>query len=224
MFYFIKKIHLFFVILFLLQSLCIAQNNSFGLKLIYVSSSKIYLFPESSDLILRKKHLPIENIWGVSFEYRRSFNEAKFGIGMNVDYIRKTIGPNTFNTKDGFWALPIEITAYFFIPLGIENWKIFMGGGAGTYLGGRLLTQEITNQISSEFTPGFGIHILGGIEYLFFNNFAIQTKMKFRDLYFKTNNKYYSYQNGINNNLSSDYKSRVSIDGMIVELGLLYSF
>lgn len=223
MFYFYKKILLYSFIFLLLVSHATAQRNSLSSKLIYVSSSKIYLFPEASDLILRKKNLPIENIWGISIEYRRIFNEDKYGLGINIDYIRKTINLNTFGTTDGFWSIPIEVTAYFFIPLGLEKWKIFMGGGIGAYLGGRLLTKENSIESSSGSSPGYGIHILGGIEYYFYRQFAIKTQMKFRDLSFKTSNKFYSNQDDFNNT-SIDYKSRINVDGMILELGIVYSF
>lgn len=201
-----------------------AQNNSISLKLIYISSSKIYLYPESPDIILRKKNLPLENIWGIGIEYQKLFNESKYGLGLNVEYIRKTIDFENFNTTDGYWALPVELTGYFFIPLGFEKWKIFMGGGGGAYFGNRILQKENIIQDNIKLIPGFGIHVLGGFEYYIINNLAIKLQMKFRDLFFQTKSLFLSDPSDMQNVTLREYDSKINIDGMILEFGILFSF
>lgn len=217
------KYFLIFLIL-LLQFNAYSQRNSISPKLIYISSSKIFLFPESTDEILRKKNLPLENNWGFGLEYQKLFNESKYGLGINIEYIRKTVKFENFNTTDGYWALPIELTGYFFIPLGLEKWKIFMGGGCGVYFGNRILKKENIIQENIKFTPGYGIHVLGGVEYYLIKNLAIKSQMKFRDLFFQTKSLFLSDPSDLNNPTLREYHSKINVDGMILELGIVFSF
>lgn len=219
----IKK-YILFILLPLLFFDAYSQRNSISTKLIYISSSKIFLYPESPDQILRKKNLPLENIWGIGIEYQKSFNESKYGIGLNIEYLRKTIKLHNFNTTDGYWSIPIELTGYFFIPLGLEKWKIFMGGGGGIYFGNRILRKDYIIQENIKFKPGFGIHVLGGIEYYFVNNLAVKSQMKFRDLYFQTKSLFLSDPSDLTNTTMKEYNSKINVDGMILELGIVFSF
>jgi outer membrane protein W len=192
------------------------DNYSLSLKFSYTTSSKIFLNPNSADLLIRGKYLSIDNIYGGGIELRRKINDTQIQVGLSVDYISKLEDVQRTNSKDGFWAIPIELTGYFYIPIVEGDLKIFLGGGGGYYIGERTYYISQTKTQVLERSPGAGIHIIGGVDYFFYNRLGIRSQMKFRDVQFKTTSR-------INNQNTSDLKSQTNIDGMTIELGLVYS-
>lgn len=192
------------------------DNYSLSLKFSYTTSSKIFLNPNSADLLIRGKYLSIDNIYGGGIELRRKINDTQIQVGLSVDYISKLEDVQRTNSKDGFWAIPIELTGYFYIPIVEGDLKIFLGGGGGYYIGERTYYISKTKAQVLERSPGTGIHIIGGVDYFFYNRLGIRSQMKFRDVQFKTTSR-------INNQNTSDLKSQTNIDGMTIELGLVYS-
>ncbi len=194
-------------------------KSSIFLKGLYITSSKIYLYPDASDFILRSKHLPIENIYGGGVDFRVNLSGAKIQLGLSVDYISKAQKNDLQKTEDGFTAIPVEISGYFYIPITNSDISIFMGTGAGLYFGERKysLNNQQAHLIDKKF--GFGIHVLGGIDYSVYENYILRSQLKFRDLYFRTTNQF----------VASDidempFVSQVNVDGMIVEVGIVFTF
>ncbi len=197
-----------------------AQKYKFSIfgKGVYITSSKIYLYPDASDFMLRSKHLQIENLYGGGVDFRVNLSRAKIQLGLSVEYISKAQKIDLQNTEDGFNAIPVEISGYFFIPITNSDISIFMGTGAGLYFGGRRysLNNQQAHLIDKKF--GYGIHVLGGIDYSIYDNFILRSQLKFRDLYFRTINQF----------VASDidekpFVSQVNIDGMILELGIVFT-
>lgn len=197
----------------------IAQEGdySISLKLSYTTSSKIFLNPNSPDLFLRGKYLSVVNIYGSSFEARRKIPDTQIQIGLSADYISKLENFTETKTKDGFWAIPIELTGYFYIPVLEGVVKIFIGGGAGYYIGERTYSISQSNAQVVSRSPGIGIHILGGVDYYFYKGLGVRSQLKFRDVQFKTTSRFPDTN-------TDDLKSQINIDGMTVEIGLVYSF
>ncbi|MDP2210090.1 MAG: OmpW family outer membrane protein [Bacteroidota bacterium] len=194
-------------------------KSSIFLKGLYITSSKIYLYPDASDFILRSKYLPIENIYGGGVDFRVNLSSAKIQLGLSVDFISKAQKNDLQKTEDGFTAIPVEISGYFYIPITNSDISIFMGTGAGLYFGERKYSLNNQQAILIDKKFGFGIHVLGGIDYSVYENFILRSQLKFRDLYFRTTNQF----------VASDidekpFVSQVNVDGMIVELGIVFTF
>jgi hypothetical protein len=196
-----------------------AQENiySLNLKFFYTTSSKIFLNPNSSDIVLRGQYLSIDNILGAGFEIRRKIGDTQFHIGLGSDYISKLVGYTNTKTQDGFWAVPVELTGYFYIPITDSDFKIFLGGGAGFYTGERIYYLSTTKAQTVKKNLGVGIHILGGVDYFIIKGLGIRSQLKFRDVQIKTKSKF----SGENTN---NLDSQINIDGMTVEVGVFYSF
>jgi hypothetical protein len=192
------------------------DNYSLSIKLSYTTSSKIFLNPTSTDLLLRGKYFSIDNIYGWGIELRRKINDTQIQVGLSVDYVSKLEDIQPTNSKDGFWAIPIELTGYFYIPILEGDLKIFLGGGGGYYMGERTYYISQTKAQVIEHSPGAGIHILGGVDYLFYKGLGIRSQMKFRDVQFRTTSR-------IQDSNIGDLQSQTNIDGMTIELGLVYS-
>jgi hypothetical protein len=191
-------------------------NYSISLKLSYTTSSKIFLNPNSPDLFLRGNYLSVENIYGGSIEVRRKIPDTQIQIGVSADYVSKLENFTQTKTKDGFWAIPIELTGYFYIPVLDGDVKIFIGGGGGYYIGERTYSISQSNAQVVGRSPGVGIHILGGVDYYFYKGFGVRSQLKFRDMQFKTTSRFPGTS-------TDDLNSQINIDGMTVEMGLVYS-
>lgn len=194
-------------------------KSSIFLKGLYITSSKIYLYPDASDFILRSKHLPIENIYGGGVDFRVNLSGAKIQLGLSVDYISKTQKNDLQKTEDGFTAIPLEITGYFYIPITESHIFIFMGTGGGLYFGERKYSLNNLEARLVDKKFGFGIHVLGGIDYSVYDNFILRSQLKFRDLYFRTNNQFVAPDID-----QEPFVSQVNIDGMILEFGIVFTF
>jgi hypothetical protein len=190
-------------------------NYSISLKLSYTTSSKIFLNSNSPDLFSRGKYLSVENIYGGGFEVRRKIPETQIQIGLSVDYVSKLENFTQTKTKDGFWAIPIELTG-FYMPILDGDVKVFIGGGCGYYIGERTYSISKSNAQVVRRNPGVGIHILGGVDYYFYKGLGVRSQLKFRDVQFKTTSRF----PGTN---TDDLNSQINIDGMNVEVGLVYS-
>lgn len=194
-------------------------KHSVFLKGLYVTSSKIYLYPDASDFILRSKHLPIEDIFGGGVDFRINLAKAKIQLGLSVDYISKTQKNDLQKTEDGFVAIPIEISGYFYIPITNSDISIFMGIGAGLYFGERKYSLNNLDARLVDKKLGFGIHVLSGVDYSVYDYITLRSQLKFRDLYFRTTNQF------VNSAIDEKpFISQVNVDGMILELGIVFTF
>jgi hypothetical protein len=79
-----------------------------------------------------------------------------------------------------------------------------------------------------ESTPGFGIHILGGISYQLTDAFGLMLEMKFRDAHFEAVNQFtvsrITFAGTVVNVSTDPFESRVRSDGMTLQLGASISF
>ena len=224
--------------LFLLSVSCtFSQEHLYSVSFFgtYITSSKLYFDPNNPDDILRAQNLPIEHIWGMGFDLRRSFEESGIQIGLSVERLAKTeivyepIGTSTvIPVYDGYLAFPVELTGYFIIPFSNETVQMYMGGGGGVYFGVRHVEEGGVSARVVDKSAGFGIHVLSGLQYNFASAMAIRCEVKFRDAQFKSTNQFNSGTGFVNATAVSlgtqPFDSRISIDGMILSVGLAYRF
>ncbi len=201
----------------------------------FTTSSKIFLNIGSADELTRNQFLPLDNLFGMSIDIRRQFEESSIQLGLNIEYISRTESyalPQSYNKSipliDGFTAIPVELSGYFTIPIGDEMIQLYMGGGGGLYFGERTYKIADVTAITVERNPGVGIHILSGIQYTLSPLFSLRSELKFRNVQFETINKFLqttaTYQG---TSISLDQQpldSRISINSMTVTLGLVARF
>lgn len=229
------------LVFFIVTTQLYSQNNngkfSFGVNALYTTTSKVFLFPNSSDEILRNTSNDLDNIFNYGVEFRYRFSEDII-FGLNVEYIRATqtgtnitgfIGNSTvaLNAEDGFEVVPVELSIYYVLPFSTENFRFLMGGGGAVYFGNHIRkvgTVEVNNY-SRDFA--YGVHVSISMEYLVMSNISIQAGLKFRDPDFRVISQYTSKSVSIGGKLitfpQSKFASRINIDGVTFMLGLYYN-
>ncbi len=167
----------------------------------------------------------MDNIFGGGIELRRQFVNKKIQFGISIEYLEKSEDFSLEDSHDGYRTIPIELSGYFYIPIFQDVTKIYIGAGGGIYFGERLYVyKNIPAKILST-KPGYGIHILSGADYSLTNKFAIRGQVKFRDLNFRTTNQFTQEDKNKESTLDTQsFVSQTNIDGMTVELGIVYVF
>jgi len=215
------------------------RNFSIGVSEIYTTSAKIYLDPNSSDIVLRNDSFPLEDIFNQGIELRYRITEPLI-LGLNVEYMRKTeFGRNVtgylengtnipINVEDGFVLIPIEFSVYYLIPFSTEKFKFLMGGGLGYYIGEQIRKfgdVEVTN-INRK--TAYGVQVMISMDYMLKDNISIRTEMKFRDPQFTVTSAYTKRETIYNGTtvriLQSSFDSKVNIDGVTFILGAAFHF
>ena len=199
------------------------------------TSSQIFLNPDAADIITRQQSLALTDFFGVGVEVKYHISETNIAVGISADYIRARASTSLpvyprqeIPVEDGYTVIPVEMTGYFIIPLSGETFGVFMGGGGGLYFGKRTYLLGETEAPLLDSTPGFGIHVLGGVSYRIFGGVEAVFEMKFRDLQFESRNSFKEssihYNNLVVNVSKQPFKSRTQTDGIVFQLGIAYSF
>ncbi len=225
----------FIKILFLISLLSIitsAQSNGkdFGISFNfnYTTTSKLYLQPDSPDLILRGVHQTLDDIYSYSIEVRYQISESII-LGLGTESIKKTFD-NSINLggiralmKDGYKTVPIEFSAYYLIPFSTERFKFYMGGGFGLYIGQQI--RELGDvSISNESKKiGYGIQVSVGMDYLVNQFLSLRGQMRFRDPEFEMESKYSDTTVNYNGRIyilpAEKFTSKVNINGITFAIG-----
>ena len=214
-----------------------AQEHPFTVSIGGLLSTSSELFPHSNDPDenIRGQFLPLDDLFGISIDIRRQFDDLGVQLGLSIEYISKTesyVLPITHSTSvpltDGFTAVPIELSAYFVIPIGDETLQLYMGGGGGLYIGNRNYTIANVTAPTVGRTAQVGIHVLGGAQYLLSPLVSLRSEVKFRDVQFETVNRFQQPNaNYHGTTVALDQQplaSRISINGMTVTLGVAVHF
>ncbi len=209
-----------------------------GVSGIYTSSAKIYLYPNSSDAILRNTSFPLSDIYdaGIYFRYRLTDDIL---LGLSTEYMRKTATGNnltvfannqtvTINVQDGFTLIPVELSIYYLIPFSTEKFKFLMGGGGAYYYGTQIRNFGNADIKSSESKIAYGIQVSISMDYLLTNNFIISGAMKFRDPQFSVintyNRKIVNYRGNTIELAQSSFNSKINVDGVTFLISMAYAF
>ena len=196
------------------------------------TSSLIYVTPDAPDPVEQGNTFSLSGAFGYGAEVRYRLPESNIAFGLGADYLSSS-GTSTLNgtlipTKDGYTAFTVELTGYFILPLSGQRFGVYMGGGGGMYFGRREYSLAGVEAASIDNTPGFAIHVVGGISYMFLDGLQGSFEMKFRDLQFTSVNAFRSpairFEDTIINVGTTPFRSRVETDGIVFNLGLSYSF
>ncbi|HSR17808.1 MAG TPA: hypothetical protein VLM39_06915 [Ignavibacteriaceae bacterium] len=214
------------------------KNFSIGLSAVYTTSAKVYLNPNSSDLILRNNSFPLEDIFNPGLDFRYRLTDPLI-LGFNIEYIKKTeLGKNLtvlsrgntlqITVEDGFRLIPLELSLYYQLPFSTEFFKFLIGGGAGYYFGDQVRKFGDIEVKNVSRKTAFGIHVIISMDYLVLHNFSLRTEMKFRDPQFTVKSAYTKNEtvyNGREINLpQSSFDSKINLDGVTFILGAAFHF
>lgn len=200
----------------------------------FTTSSKLFYNIESPSEFLRNQYFALDDVFGVGFDVRRSFAQSRLQVGLSVEYLsaRETfsaaVPSGTVPAVNGYWAVPIEVSGYFLIPFSTADLRFYIGGGIGVYLGERRysIADESAAIVSTK--PGAGIHVATGVEYSLREWLSLRSEVKFRDLQFESTHRFdksYVVYNGMVVALDqTPTRSRVNIDGMMLDVGIVFKF
>lgn len=111
----------------------------------------------------------IDFVWGSGLiygvDYRYMFEGQKYGLDLTLEYFQKSTDI-LFLTAE-YRLIPITAS---FVCFPIEGVNVYLGGGAGLYLGRIRWTYSASNS-------GFGLHLKGG--FAFGKGFFIEGKYSF---------------------------------------------
>lgn len=214
------------------------ENFSVAISGVYTNSAKIFLNPNSSDEILRNNFFPVEDIFNPALDIRYRHNQNIL-IGISAEYMKKSaVGNNltvfsngvttNINVEDGFILIPIELSAYYFLPFSTEQFIFLMGGGLGYYYGQQTRSfgdAEISN-INTQFA--YGIHVALSTDYVIRDFFSVRLEMKFRDPQFSVKSEYNKTEVSYNDETlilpQKTFDSKINVNGISFLLGFVFHF
>jgi outer membrane protein W len=233
---------LIFFIIFLSVTEVKAQYNgkdfSLSAGMVYTTSAKIFLSPNSSDPFLRNNSFPLSDILNPSFEFRYLIMDQLIA-SLNVEYMTASdrgrnltvfIGGSTatIEVEDGFKLIPIELSLYYLMPFSSNSFKFLMGGGIGYYHGEHTRKFGNAEVLNEERKAAYGIQVAIGMDYIPVDNIIIKSEMKFRDPQFTVTSRYTDrdvvYNNTTIRLAQETFDSKINVDGVTFLIGLAYQF
>lgn len=196
------------------------------------TSSKLFPNPTARDEIVRGSFSPIDAVAGFGADVRGDLFASGPRLGLSVEYLAGGSGSNVPNAptripiEDGYRAVPIELTAYFDIPVGGDRLDFTMGGGAGVAFGERRYRYAGVDAVTLDRRLVPGIHVLTGLEVLLGDDFSLRTELKFRSLQIETLQRFPAtaavYEGTAVPLPRGDLRSRIQVDGMHLSLGFAW--
>ena len=213
-----------------------AQERTFSvfLKGNLTTTGRLFPNPGATDPLVRAQSYGFADFFGYGFEVQYNIPGTNLSVGVSADVIRSAQSRTIIATaqhlvpsEDGFRIIPIELTGYFRIPITEGSFGVYMGGGVGVYYGERQYSLAGLNAPTVSSTPGYGIHVLGGVRYHLTDHFSLSTELKFRDAHFESTNTFTQpqvrYGDIIVNLPQEPFFSSINTDGMVVQLGAAFS-
>jgi hypothetical protein len=214
----------------------VGQDQEFTLVLrgTYTTEGQIYPNPTSTDPFSRSLSYFIDEGFGAGAELIYRFGGTNLAFGVSVEVVtgltERTMpvsGGRGIPVEDGYRAIPLEITGYFIIPASGRYFRIYMGGGGGTYIGRRIYRLAGAEAPAVATQPGYGIHAIAGAAYRFTEWFSVHGELKFRDLQFESTNRFtvsqIRYEGIVINVPDRAFESSVHVDGMTFQLGIAFT-
>ncbi len=229
------------VIIFLIFTIIVsgklsAQNKlkdiSVSLTYSYTNVAKMFLYPNATSVVLRESYVPFNDIFSYAGEIRYTATESVI-LGLRVEYMKETeFGRNLddprFIVEDGFELIPLELSAYYYLPFSTDDFKFFMGGGLGVYFGKHLrkFGNATLDKVSQKFA--YGIQVQVGLDYLITDFLSTRFEMRFRDPEIEVTSKYSKEIVNYNDLLlqldATNFDTRINVNGVTFTLGLAINF
>jgi hypothetical protein len=211
------------------------RNFTVTVKGNLTSESTLYTSVKQAASEAREAAVAFENLYGFGVEVKYLFPGSRIALGLGAEYIStrldtplKVSFANSIPSSDGYSIIPVELTGYFIIPASGRSVKIFMGGGAGVYVGHRNYSVAGIDAITERSSVGAGIHVLAGVNYFLTDRISLLAEMKFRDAKFESTTRFPGdrivYQGLLIPVGSVPSQVRVQTDGIVFQIGAGYSF
>lgn len=229
-----------FLLLLSFTPILYAQYNvekfSLGISAVYTTTAKIFLNPNSSDEVLRNNSFPLEDILNPAIDIRYRYNENIL-FGLSTEYLKKSaIGPNltvlsdgatvNINVEDGFILVPVELSAYYYLPFSTDQFIFLMGGGVGYYYGEQTRNFGDAEISNLERSFAYGIHVALSTDYMIRDFFSVRLELKFRDPQFLVTSEYDKTEviyNGATLLLpQKSFESKINVDGISFLLAIVF--
>jgi hypothetical protein len=198
------------------------------------TSSQIFPSIDALDPVVRAQSYEVSAAYGYGGELRYRIPDGNVALALSADHYEATLSRplvtmqnETIPVGDGYTVTPIEFTGYFIIPFSGKVFGVYMGAGAGMYMGERRLSIGNVTSMSRTSPPGWGIHVLAGVSYSPVRRLSLLWEMKFRDVQFKATNTFPAatiVYNGRSLTVPVQNDSRIYTDGVIFQLGVGFSF
>ncbi|MCX7878943.1 MAG: hypothetical protein N2510_09955 [Ignavibacteria bacterium] len=149
-------------------------------------------------------------------------NDDELIFRLQQDSITLAVG-----MSEKFNMYPVEAGLKWKLPLNLQRFKLYIGGGAGIYPGKRQrrLGYLYSDKISSK--PGFSLNILTGVDFNIKPNISLNLELKFREGYFESQDRFNTdiiNVRGYDFFIENPFNSRLLASGVRISLGLKYSF
>lgn len=206
----------------------------------YVSSSELQNNPHSANPIEKNAMIELSGGFGYGAEigYNPRFFDTDIMFYVSSEYLRIDQrdlvldfddGTNhyTVGMREEFHMIPVEGGIKWPLPVSTDNFKIYIGGGAGVYFGDRKRTISYLQSTTINKIPGFSLNVLAGVEYFAARNISANLELKFREANFDVESKFNSNTiniNGVEFELTNPFYSRLLIDGVRISAGFKYHF
>lgn len=218
------------------------NNSEFTLKVFaaYVSSAELHNNIKSNVSFIRDASIDLNGgyAYGGELTYNPAFSVFDVIFYLSAEYLKvrddelllRFQNDSAFNVvrfTEEYKLLPIEAGIKWYLPVGTERFKIFIGGGAGLYFGNRnrFVGPYFTSNLSKK--AGYSMNVLAGLEYFLERNLSLDFEFKFREASFESIDRFNEDIIEINGNVYSmdnPLHSRLLIDGTRISIGLKYHF
>ena len=237
----LRKIRAVIIIFLTVVSSVYSQYNnnkfSIGIDGIYTTNAQLFLYPNSSDPVLRNKSIELNHILNPGIDIRYLLSEQVI-LGISAEYLN-TKTDNvvlafennlivTIPVNEEIKFIPVELSIYYLLPVSTDKFKFLMGGGGGIYLGSHKRIVGDSEGLTTSRDFSYGIHAIVSMDYLPLNFLSVRFEMKFRDPDFNLTNTYTKNPVRLGDRIvtlpQNIFNSRVNIDGLTFNLGAVFHF
>jgi len=222
------------------QKFTLPQKNDFSISigLNYITSASIQLNPFSADIIERNTMEDIKGGYSVGFSIKKKLFIEDFYVSLSTEYLSikdkenyETLSNDTsiinFGVTEELKVIPIEATLIYKLPRFVDNFDIYIGGGAGIYLGDRIRTLYRYKSETLEKKIYLNLNVMLGVEYYLSSNVSAYFDMKFREGEYEVKSRYQTNViefDGLPYYFNPDIHSRIYVDGIRFSGGINYYF
>ncbi len=222
-----------FIFLLLLPSAMLhtqSHRHALSVSVGLIEDSRIFVSPQSPDPVERQTTTNL----GSTTSYGGSYRYLLFPsvtLQLHGEYVHERSESTDLagtRIQNGFDIWLAEASGIFSLPFSSDRFIMYVGGGAGFYIGRRsyAVADAAAETVSS--VPAFGIHILVGAEYMVLPRVGIRADVVFRDPQISVENRFRQSSvraNGVEYPLSTDpFLSHVNLNGNVYSLGVSWHF
>jgi len=206
----------------------------------YISAAELQNNIKSNISFVRDASIELKGGYGYGAELTYNPNIADFDVMfyLSSEYLKvkddelllrfeNDSASSVVRFTEEYNMIPFEAGLKWNLPVSTERFKIFIGGGAGIYLGNRKRSvgPYTTSAVSRK--PGISMNVLAGLEYFVERNLSLDFEFKFREASFESQDRFdvdYVTIGGNIYSMDNPLYSRLLIDGTRLSIGLKYHF